>query len=141
MKDLHTILASTYSLYLKTQVCHWNVSGPHFHSLHKLFQEQYETMQSRIDGIAELIVMRNQSINASFTEFDKNSMIKSSIEISANWQSMLKHLLEDNKILSDLIRTIIADSEKISDFVAADFFTSQLAEHEKNIWMLDAILS
>lgn len=83
-------------------------------------------MQSRIDGIAELIVMRNQSINASFTEFDKNSMIKSGIKISANWQSMLKHLLEDNKILSDLIRAIIADSEKISDFVAADFFTSQL---------------
>lgn len=140
MKDLNKLLASTYSLYLKTQFCHWNVSGPHFHSLHALFQEQYETMQSRIDGIAELIVMRKQRVNASFVEFEKNSLIKSGSDIE-NWQSMLKHLLEDNKIISDLIRVTIKDYERISDFVAADFLTSQLAEHEQNMWRLEAMLA
>ena len=52
---LHQLLASTYTLYLKTQNYHWNVLGPHFQSLHMLFQSQYEELAESIDEIAERI--------------------------------------------------------------------------------------
>jgi len=38
---LKSVLADSYSLYFKTQNFHWNVTGPHFKSLHSLFEEQY----------------------------------------------------------------------------------------------------
>lgn len=36
---LKTLLADTYTLYLKTQGYHWNVEGPHFQQLHIQFME------------------------------------------------------------------------------------------------------
>lgn len=35
--SLKVALADSYVLYLKTQHYHWNVTGPHFKSLHLMF--------------------------------------------------------------------------------------------------------
>ena len=35
-QGLNTLLADSYSLYIKTHNFHWNVEGPHFTSLHTL---------------------------------------------------------------------------------------------------------
>ena len=40
-QGLSKVLADTYTLYLKTHNYHWNVEGPMFHSLHTMFEEQY----------------------------------------------------------------------------------------------------
>ena len=37
-EGLSKLLAGTYTLYLKTQKFHWNVTGPFFESLHKMFE-------------------------------------------------------------------------------------------------------
>ncbi|HJT06289.1 MAG TPA: DNA starvation/stationary phase protection protein, partial [Stellaceae bacterium] len=52
---LSKLLADTYTLYLKTQGFHWNVVGPRFHDLHKLFEEQYNELAAANDEIAERI--------------------------------------------------------------------------------------
>ena len=36
-EGLGRVLADSYTLYLKTHNFHWNVTGPHFASLHNLF--------------------------------------------------------------------------------------------------------
>jgi starvation-inducible DNA-binding protein len=41
VNGLSHILADTYTLYLKTQNYHWNVTGPSFQQLHLLFEGQY----------------------------------------------------------------------------------------------------
>ena len=46
---LAKLLASTYTLYLKTQNFHWHVTGPLFHSLHRMFEEQYIELGNAID--------------------------------------------------------------------------------------------
>jgi len=38
--SLSKLLADTYTLYLKTQGFHWNVTGPRFYDLHKLFEAE-----------------------------------------------------------------------------------------------------
>lgn len=38
---LSALLADSYTLYLMTHNFHWNVTGPHFNSLHAMFMEQY----------------------------------------------------------------------------------------------------
>lgn len=54
-EGLTRYLADAYTLYLKTQNFHWNVTGPEFYSLHLLFEKQYEEMAEEIDEIAERI--------------------------------------------------------------------------------------
>src|SRR5690606_39044449 len=50
---LATVLADTFTLYLKTHGYHWNVTGPHFRSLHLMFEEQYNALFAATDELAE----------------------------------------------------------------------------------------
>ena len=50
---LNALLADEYVLYTKTRNYHWNVVGPQFNDLHKLFGEQYEAIDEFVDDIAE----------------------------------------------------------------------------------------
>ena len=52
-QGLSKVLADTYTLYLKTHNYHWNVEGPMFHSLHTMFEEQYNELALAVDEIAE----------------------------------------------------------------------------------------
>src|SRR5690606_21456872 len=45
------VMADTYVLYFQTQSFHWNVRGPSFHSLHEMFEEQYEELAEAVDEL------------------------------------------------------------------------------------------
>lgn len=49
-------LADSLDLQSQCKQAHWNVKGPHFIGLHKLFDEIYEATEEYIDLIAERIV-------------------------------------------------------------------------------------
>ena len=44
---LGRMLASSYTLYLKTHNFHWNVKGPMFTTLHTLFELEYTELRWR----------------------------------------------------------------------------------------------
>ena len=50
---LTTLLADMFALYVKTKNFHWHVSGPHFRSLHLMFDEQAAQIFGTTDAIAE----------------------------------------------------------------------------------------
>ena len=50
-------LSDQHVLYVKTRNFHWNVTGPHFAQLHKLYEEQYNQLAEAIDSTAERIRM------------------------------------------------------------------------------------
>ncbi len=52
---LAKVLADTYTLLGKTHGFHWNVTGPQFHSLHEMFEEQYTDLTGAVDELAERI--------------------------------------------------------------------------------------
>src|SRR6266576_3423664 len=52
---LSNVLADTFTLYLKTHNFHWNVVGPMFHTLHLMFEEQYNELWLASDAIVERI--------------------------------------------------------------------------------------
>ncbi|PSP11613.1 MAG: DNA starvation/stationary phase protection protein [Cyanobacteria bacterium SW_10_48_33] len=60
---LSRLLADTYLLYLKTHNFHWNVTGPQFHSLHEMFEEQYtELAQPEAQEMVRLLVEANETV-------------------------------------------------------------------------------
>src|SRR3970040_993990 len=53
VKILNTLLADEFVLGTKTRNCHWNVTSPHFHDLHKFFDAKYEELDAILDGVPE----------------------------------------------------------------------------------------
>src|SRR5271167_3140341 len=84
-KDRHEIaaglghvLADTYTLYLKTQNFHWNVTGPMFRTLHLMFEEQYVDLADAVDAIAERIRSLGVFAPASFVAYSRLGSIEES---------------------------------------------------------------
>src|ERR1043166_3402761 len=68
---LSKVLADSFTLYLKTHNFHWNVVGPMFHTLHPMFEEQYNELWLAGDAIAERIRALGCVAPGSYRQFSK----------------------------------------------------------------------
>jgi starvation-inducible DNA-binding protein len=139
IKALESMLANSYSLYLKTQNYHWNIRGSEFKSLHELFGAQYEELAKAIDEIAERIRALDSLVAASFKTFDKASKIKDGNQNSSS-QIMLKELYDDNQFLAEIANSTLKIAQKEGDEATADMMISRIQAHNKNAWMLKSSL-
>jgi starvation-inducible DNA-binding protein len=133
--ELTHFLADTYTLYLKTQNFHWNVTGPHFHSLHQMFEEQYKELAEAVDLVAERIRALKCVALASFSHFLKLSSIKEENGLPAT-KDMLKQLLRDHEAIVQHAYVIVAKAQKVHDEATVDVMIERIREHEKAAWML-----
>lgn len=139
IESLEQVLANTYSLYLKTQNYHWNVTGPNFKALHELFGAQYESIIPAIDEIAERIRALGKKVDGSYTNFDK--LTKFSIpNKDLKSEEMVKDLVKSNKILIDIIKKSVSIAQKDQDDASADILIVRIEEHQKMLWMLESSL-
>jgi len=133
------ILADTYVLFAKTQGFHWNVKGPQFYPLHKLFEEQYDALQEAIDPLAERLRALGFSAPGSLQGMLKLASIKEQDKVLSP-HAMVGELLEAHEFLSKQIHSTLDAIEGTRDEVTADLLTERLADHEKSAWMLRATL-
>jgi len=132
---LSATLADTYMLYLKTHNYHWNVTGPHFHSLHEMFEEQYTELAAAIDEIAERIRALGFYAPGSFKEFSKITKIEEEDGVP-DAITMVKRLVEANEQVLNTARSVLPACEEGSDEATLDLLTQRLHVHSKVAWML-----
>ncbi len=132
---LKTLLASSYTLYLKTHNYHWNVTGPMFTTLHTLFETQYTELALAVDEIAERIRALGDKAPGSYSEFAALSLVE---EASGDptAEQMIKDLTSDQEIIAKLAREVVATASKVGDEASAGIATDRQVIHEKNAWML-----
>jgi starvation-inducible DNA-binding protein len=135
VRELSSLLASTYTLYTKTQNYHWNVTGPMFTTLHTLFETQYTELATAIDEIAERIRARGAFAPGSATEFARLSAVKEDNGRS-DAKQMIRNLTNDQAAIGDAARRLIEVAEGVNDQASVDLGTRRLDVHEKNAWML-----
>ncbi len=133
--ELATLLASSYTLYLKTHNYHWNVTGPMFTTLHTLFMTQYTELALAVDEIAERIRAVGACAPGSYTAFSKLSSVKEE-NGNPDARTMIKKLVADQEAIIDNARAVIKAAEKAGDQVSADLATRRMDVHAKNAWML-----
>ena len=139
-EGLSRVLADTYTLYLKTQNFHWNVTGPHFGPLHSLFEQQYDELRLAADEIAERIRALGHFAPGSFAQFAE---LKSIPEAPANppkADEMIRQLTGDNEALSRVARSVQTTAENAGDEVTIGMMVDRMSVHEKAAWMLRAQL-
>ncbi len=132
---LSKLLASSYTVYIKTHNFHWNVTGPMFTTLHTLFETQYTELALAVDEIAERIRSLGEYAPGSYTAFSKLSSIEEE-NGHPKAEEMIKQLVSDQETLVKIAREIIATAESAEDQASADLVTRRIEIHEKNAWML-----
>jgi starvation-inducible DNA-binding protein len=132
---LTALLADSYTLYLKTQNFHWNVTGPMFTTLHTLFEVQYTDLALAVDEIAERVRALAAPVPGSFAEFATVATVRESTGPVAA-RKMIEILVADQATVAVAARAVIEAAEKAGDAASADLATRRLQQHEKNAWML-----
>ena len=132
---LSVLLASSYTLYLKTHNYHWNVTGPMFTTLHTLFETQYTELALAVDEIAERIRSVGAFAPGSYTAFGKLTTVKEE-NGRPKATDMIRNLAADQQAIADIARRVIAAAEAVRDQATADLATRRLDVREKNAWML-----
>lgn len=132
---LSALLASTYTLYLKTHNYHWNVTGPMFTTLHTMFETQYTELALAVDEIAERIRARGAFAPGSYSAYAKLSSVKEETG-RPEATEMIRLLVADQAAVVAAARKVIEAAEAAKDQASADLGTRRVDIHEKNAWML-----
>ena len=140
-KILHRVLADEYVLLVKTKNYHWNVTGPHFSELHKLFDEQYVLISGFVDEVAERVRALGEKAIGTMQEFLKHANLRENPGKYPPPLSMVEHLLNDHEaVIRELRKDLDACAAKHKDMGTSDFLTGLMEEHEKTAWMLRSYL-
>lgn len=134
---LKQVLTDTYALLVKTQNYHWNVEGPHFHSLHLLFEEQYKALFEAVDTLAERIRALGEYAPASFEIFSSLTTVSPPRD-RLDGIAMARDLAKSHGLLSDQAKAALAIGAKAGDESTVDLLTQRVTEHDKFAWMLRA---
>jgi starvation-inducible DNA-binding protein len=138
-EGLSRVLADSYMLYLKTHNFHWNVTGPNFHSLHEMFEEQYTDLAAAVDDIAERIRALGYYAPGSFEEYRELTSIDEATGVrDAN--AMVEQLLKGNEQVIQTARKLFPVLNDASDEATLDLMTQRLHHHSKAAWMLRSTL-
>ena len=137
---LNATLADTYALYMKTHAYHWNVTGPQFHTLHVMFEEQYREMWAALDEIAERVRALGVFAPTSGKQFADLTAIESADTSPPAATTMVERLLSDHETLIKRAREGLSTAEEAGDAASADLLTVRIQTHEKTAWMLRAMV-
>ena len=133
-------LADSIDLQTQTKFAHWNVKGPQFIALHKLFDEIAEDVEEYVDLLAERAVQLGFTAEGTARSVAKRSSL-------AEYNTAVKGGLDHVEALSStlatygkLVRAAIAHTTELGDADTADLFTEISRGTDKWLWMLEAHL-
>ena len=137
VEALKVVLADSQALYLKTQNYHWNVEGPHFKSLHQLFEEQYTDLADAIDTIAELIRTLGEKAPGNWKAYDVLRTIRDGDE-DATAEVMVTDLASDQSAIHETLQQALRVAQSIENEVVIGILVDRMSVHSKNRWMLNS---
>jgi starvation-inducible DNA-binding protein len=139
-EGLSRVLADTYTLYLTTHNFHWNVTGPHFNSLHAMFMEQYTELWNSTDVIAERIRALGHYAPGSYAEFSRIATVPDVPPEPPRATEMVRILVQGHETVSRIAREFIPVAEEAGDDPTADMLTARCTVHDQTAWMLRSLL-
>jgi starvation-inducible DNA-binding protein len=137
--NLKTLLATSFSLYLKSANFHWNVEGPSFPQYHEFFGDFYADIYGSIDPIAEYIRALDTYTPASLTRFTELTLIEDQIGQLPVMEQFSELLADSMTLLAFLIETFKVASAENQQGIA-NFIAERIDAMQKHNWMIRSIL-
>jgi len=136
---MRLVVADTYAIIGQTHLCHWNVRGPSFFSLHTAFEAQYTELFIAVDEIAERLRAKGALAPGGLANLANMANI-SEIAEDASAEQMVQHLLTSNEKLIEDLRAARDLASKDEDSESEDLMIARTQVHEKTTWMLRSFL-
>lgn len=137
---LNDRLADIIDLTQQARQAHWNVKGPNFIALHKLFDEIYNTLGEQTDEIAERIVALGGNAEGRVHAVAKASSLPRYPDGLHGGRDHLEALSTSVAIFGKSIRQGIDQTDKLGDADSADLLTGISRDTDKYLWFLEAHL-
>jgi starvation-inducible DNA-binding protein len=135
---LNARLADAIDLQTQCKQAHWNIKGPTFIALHKLFDEVNEDVEEYVDLIAERAVQLGGVADGTARSVAKRSTLA---EYGAKGSDARDHVQALSSALSSFgkaVRAAIAQSDDLGDADTADVFTEISRGTDKWLWFVEA---
>lgn len=135
---LNARLADCIDLRTMCKQAHWNVKGPEFISLHKLFDEINEDVESYVDLIAERVVqLGGIAEGTARIVAERTTLLDYPLTIAAGHD----HVAALSDVLSQFGRTVrigIEEMNELEDAASADILTEICRGVDKWLWFVEA---
>lgn len=137
---LNERLADALDLRMQCKQAHWNVKGPHFIGLHKLFDDVHDDVSGYSDLIAERAVMLGGNAYGTVEVTAKATSLPAyPLDIAAG----LDHVEALSTALAafgKLVRAAIERADELGDQDTADLFTEVSRGTDQWLWFVEAHL-
>lgn len=137
---LNQSLADTADLQLQAKHAHWNVKGPQFQSLHRLFDDQAELLAEHADRLAERATALGGHAMGTARMAAGRSRLAEFPDDTVNGVACLEALADRFSTQAEHLRTAIEITESYGDLDGADLYTELSREIDKQLWFLEAHL-
>ncbi|RDI94600.1 DNA starvation/stationary phase protection protein Dps [Meiothermus sp. QL-1] len=131
-------LAAATDLYWQAKSAHWNVKGPSFIALHKLFDEVAEEVEEWADLLAERIVQLGGTAQGTVQVAAQRSPLP---PYPLTIQSGAEHVAALSGALAAfgrLVRSLIDRTDSLGDSATADVCTEIARGCDKLLWFVEA---
>jgi len=136
-EEMKKVLATAFSLYLKTHNYHWNVTGPNFIQYHNYLGDLYEEIHDSVDLYAEHIRTLGFFTPGSLSRFSQMTSIEDEMSIPTPDVMFLRLVIDNMKFL-EMLRSTRNIADEMNEFGIVNFLEGQIDAHEKIQWMLNS---
>ena len=137
---LNATLADAIDLQLQAKQAHWNVKGPDFIALHKLFDEVYQGITEYVDGLAERCVQLGGIADGTLSNVSRRTRLPAYPLQLADGKSHVEALSAALAAFGKTIRAAIDEAGNAGDMDTADLFTEISRGTDKWLWFVEAHL-
>ena len=140
IETLNLRLADAIALQTQVKQAHWNVKGPHFIGLHKLFDEISDAMLETIDLLAERAVQLGGVAEGTAYMAVKRSLLKPyPLDISTG-KAHCEALSSALATFGNAARQDIDAADKAGDKDTSDLYTEVSRGIDQWLWFVEAHL-
>jgi starvation-inducible DNA-binding protein len=138
--QLNQHLADLFDLYSQVKFAHWNVKGPNFIALHKLFDDLADTVEEHVDEIAERVTALGGVANGTARQAGAASRVPEFPGGTHRGQDVVAALADRFATVGKTARKAIDEADDLGDKDTADLFTAVSRDLDKALYFLEAHL-
>ena len=129
-------MADVFTVYVKTKIFHWHMSGPHFRDYHLLLDEHADELFAMIGDIAERVRKIGGTTLRSIGHIARVKRIADNDADYVTPKDMLSELWEDNKALVLSMRSAHDLCDEAGDVATASLLENWIDEGQRRAWFL-----
>ncbi len=137
---LNDNLADLFDLMSQTKFAHWNVKGPNFIALHKLFDELAEQVEGHVDEVAERATALGGVATGTALQAAESSRVPEFPSGVHKGQEVVAVLADRFATVGTSVREAIDEADELDDKATADLFTGIARDLDQSLYVLESHL-